>query len=750
MNKVLLVILVLLSTVCFGQRKSIANKYFNEYAYKKSAQLYESIFNKGDDSYDVLSRLGDSYYFNSDFDLSEKWYKKLLNKYESIVDAKYIFRYAQSLKSNGKIKESDKWILKLEKENKDDFRVKSLKENLNYFAEYSNRKKTFVNLKNLSTNTKYSDFGGFIFNNDFYFASTKPDDANDRRLYEWNNQPHLNIYKAKQSYNSKNEILDIVDQVKIESVSSKYHESNAVITSDGNIMYFTRTNFDGKKLKRDKNKSANLKIYKAENIRGEWSNIKELPFNNDNYSIGHPALSPDEKTLYFISDMPNGFGLTDLYKVNILDENTYSIPENLGETINTKGREMFPFVGSDNTLYFSSDGHLGLGALDIFEVKKKEGIYTDPINLGTPVNGLSDDFSFVINTKRSNGFFSSNRKNGKGDDDIYSFIIYKCKEDVTGFISEAKTNQPIYNAVVKLIDEKGKVIVKKTTDKNGTYSFEFLNCEKEYTVTASKNDYKSGKIVVKTLDKNKHRIITNFQLESLIVEDQIVINPIYFDFNKHNIRDDAAYELEHIVSVMKNNPEMIIKIESHTDSRGERIYNKFLSDKRAKSTRDYIVSRGISLDRIQSAIGYGEEQLLNDCNQGVLSKCSEKEHQENRRSYFYIVNQKDEKKKYEKKKDLSDNFFSQKKDLNSIKDTLLYKIQIGSFKNKNVFFSKIKNVEVVYLKGCYKYYCCKKSSYIEIKKEQKRIRNLGYKDAFIIAFLNGKKITIKEALKISR
>ena len=751
MNKVLLIILIFFNTVCFGQRKSIADKYFNEYAYKKSADLYESIFNKGDDSYIVLSRLGDSYYFNSDFIASEKWYKKLLNKYVSVVDSKYIFRYAQSLKSNGKIKESDKWILKLDEGNKGDRRAKTLKQNLDYFIEYTNRKKTFVNINNLSTNTKYSDFGGFIFNNDFYFASTKPDGINDEKLYKWNNQPHLNIYKAKEFFNTKDKILDLENQVKIESVSSMYHESNAIITSDGSTMYFTRTSFDGKKLKRGKNKSANLKIYKAEKVRGEWSNVRELPFNNDNYSIGHPAFSPDEKILYFISDMPNGFGLTDVYKVNILGENRFSTPENLGKNINTKGREMFPFVGSDNTLYFASDGHLGLGALDVFESKFQNNTYTTSLNLGSPINSSYDDFAFIINNKQKNGFFSSNRKKGKGDDDIYSFLIYNCKEDISGLVFETKTNKPIYNAIVKLIDTEGNIIFEKRTDKKGKYTFELIECEKNFTIVASKDDYRDDIETVKTLDVNKQSITVNLQLESLIIENQIVINPIYFDFDRHNIREDAEYELEHIVSVMKKNTKMIIKIESHTDSRGEKEYNRLLSDKRAKSTRDYILSRGISSNRIQSAIGFGEDQLLNNCNKGVLSKCSDKKHQENRRSYFYIVDGSKLKKKQLIKEEVNDEgVFREGKINNSEKNTLFYKIQIGSFKNENVFFSDIKNVEIIYIQGCFKYYCSKTNSYNQIKKEQKRVRKLGYKDAFITAFFNGEKITLREALKITK
>jgi outer membrane protein OmpA-like peptidoglycan-associated protein len=560
-----------------------------------------------------------------------------MSLYEESVLVEHLFRYAQVLKTNGKITESDKWLLKLSGKKRNDSRAEALVKNKNYFTEYTKEKKVFVNINNLSINTKYSDFGGFIFNDDFYFASTKPDGANDKRLYKWNNQPHLNIYKAKEVFKTEEKVLDVEDQVKVASVSSKYHESNAIITSNGNTMYFTRTNFDGKKLKGGDDEIAHLKIYKTEKVGEVWGEAIELPFNNDNYSVGHPALSVDEKVLYFVSDMPNGFGLTDVYKVNILDNNTFSTPENLGENINTEGREMFPFIGNKETLYFASDGHLGLGALDVFEAKKEGDTYTKPINLGVPINGAYDDFSFIINNKRNNGFFSSNRKKGKGDDDIYSFIVYSCKEDVSGVVYEAKTNKPLNDVTVKLISEEGEVVAEKVTNKDGSYSFELLDCEKNFTVTASKIDYKEDQKSAKTLDVNKQLITQNLKLEPLIVENQIVINPIYFDFDEYNIREDAEYELEHIVSVMKNNSKMIIKIESHTDSRGTKEYNKILSDNRAKSTRDYIISRGISSNRIESAIGYGEDQLLNDCNDKNQKKCSEEEHQQNRRSYFYIL-----------------------------------------------------------------------------------------------------------------
>lgn len=638
MNRIIILLgVVLVTTVSFGQRKSIADRFFNEFAYVKSAELYERIYNKGDDSQEVLGRLGDSYYYNADFLIAEKWYEKLFKKYENTVNSSYIFRYAQTLKSNGKVKESDKWILKLNKIKKDDSRVNQLEKNLDYFVEYINKKQTYVNVNNLSVNTKYSDFGGFIFNDELYYSSTKPIDAKDKRLYKWNNQPHLNIYKAKENFDLDNNILDIKEERRITSLSSLYHESNVVITSDNKTMYFTRTNSEEEELKQGKNKEANLKIYKAENIDGKWSNITSVSFNNDDYSTGHPALSPDEKTLYFVSNMPNGFGLTDLYKVAILADGSFSKPQNLGNKINTEGREMFPFIGEDGTLYFASDGHLGLGALDVFETKKVNENYSNPVNLGPPVNSPYDDFSFVINKKRNNGFFSSNRKEGKGDDDIYSFIVDECKIDVSGKVLDKNTNQLVEKATVKLVDIKGVVLDQKETKSDGSYIFKEVDCDKKFSIVVSKEDHKGDNKTMNSLEKNKENIEVDLKVEGLIVEDKIVISPIYFDFDQYDIREDAASELDHVVSVMKNHPTMVIKIESHTDSRGNNNYNKFLSDKRAKSTRDYIVSKGVAFERIESAIGYGEEQLLNNCNDENKEKCTKEEHQKNRRSYFYIV-----------------------------------------------------------------------------------------------------------------
>ncbi|WBX71842.1 OmpA family protein [Tenacibaculum retecalamus] len=638
MKKTILFVLLITSIVGFGQRQSAANKFFEEFAYKKSAELYELIYEKGDTSQVVLSRLADSYYYNAEFEKAEKWYKKLMQNFEKEETTQHFFRYAQVLKSNGNVTESDKWLQKLKVLKETDSRAVALEENEDYFVKYTNKEQIYVDIYNVSTNTKYSDFGGFLYNDRLYFASTKPTGLkNDDKIYDWNKQPFLNIYSSELKEVDENRVFDVSEAEKLVDLNTRYHESNIIITSDGNTIYFTRDNYDGKKLRKDEDRTVHLKIYKARKENNKWVDVKELSFNTDDYSCGHPALSPDEKTLYFVSDMPGGFGETDIYKVAVLENDTYGVPVNLGKQINTESREMFPFVGADNTFYFASDGHLGLGALDIFESKIKNKEFTNPINLGAPVNGPKDDFSFVINKEKSKGFFSSNRKKGKGDDDIYSFLIYDCKQNIAGVVTNSITGKPMPDVQVMLIDDQGNPISEQATKEDGSYVFETIDCERKFTVTASKEDYRKDQKDTQTLDVNKETVKTNLQLESLIVADQIVINPIYFDFDLANIREDAEYELEHIVSVMKNHPEMVIKIESHTDSRGTKGYNKSLSTNRAISTRDYIVSRGIASNRIKSALGFGESQLLNDCDDANKNKCTKEEHQKNRRSYFYIL-----------------------------------------------------------------------------------------------------------------
>jgi outer membrane protein OmpA-like peptidoglycan-associated protein len=490
-----------------------------------------------------------------------------------------------------------------------------------------------VEVENLPINTIYSDFGTFVYNDELYFASSRNTDL--KKKYGWNDEPFLDIYQVNVKFTDGKREFGNTDFIKADKLNTDYHEASVAITNDGKTIYFTRDNVDKKnRLGYDKKGTSHLKLYKASLDGDNWANIVELPFNDDYYSTGHPALSADNKKLYFVSDREGGLGQTDIYEVDIQEDNVYSAPKNLGEKINTEGREMFPFVSKDSIMYFSSDGYLGLGLLDIYKSNIIKNEDSEPINMGAPYNSGYDDFAYFINGDKKTGYFSSNRDGGQGNDDIYGFKAEKCKQIIEGIARDKKTNEILNGVEVKLINKTGKIVATVTTAEDGAFKFD-ADCDKTYTVLGSREDYKDDKVEVTTDKTNEKVNNADLYLQPLIDNDQIVINPIFFDFDKWNIRTDAEYELENIVDVMREHPKMIIKIESHTDSRGSDNYNLKLSDRRAKSTRDYLISRGIAVDRIESANGYGETQLLNKCSNKV--KCTEEEHQLNRRSYFYIL-----------------------------------------------------------------------------------------------------------------
>ncbi|SEC55940.1 WD40-like Beta Propeller Repeat [Tenacibaculum sp. MAR_2009_124] len=647
--KKLLVLCMCVSINSYAQSRRVADRYFNEFSYVRSAELYKDIYNeKGDDSKHVLSRLADSYYNNADVKEAEVWYSKLVEKYKDELSDAYLFKYAQVLRSTGKYKKSDS-ILKSLKSLPDNI-VKSGMKSSEYILEHSKMKEERISVSNLAINSEYSDYGGFILDGNAYFTSSAFNTNLKQKIYDWNNQPFLNIYKAKTKVQpldwSKKDTVLVLNEAKMISapITTEYHEGKPVFTKDGKTMYFTRNNFDGKRVRKDKKKIVNLKVFKASLVDGIWVNVVELPFNSDEYSVGHPVLSPDEKILYFTSDMPGGEGMTDLYMVEIYAEDNYGVPKNLGDRINTRGREEFPYVGKDGTLYFSSDGHTGLGLLDIFQTKLNENSENNEvINLGEPLNSNRDDFAFFINDEGKYGFFSSNRDKGKGSDDIYSFFIYSvpppCTNEISGHVVDSKTKTNVSYATISLLNESGEIIEEVLSDENGMYNLEKVPCDSKYTISSKKFDYEPSKRNVELSSK----AIRDFDmtLDKLIVGDRIDLKPIYFDLDKYAIRDDAKYELEKLYRVMTNHPELVIRIESHTDSWGKAAYNLRLSQNRASSTREYLIERGIDRERIMSAQGFGESKLLNNCNDENQRKCSKEEHQLNRRSYFIIIDGKE-------------------------------------------------------------------------------------------------------------
>lgn len=630
-TKILALVLILSCSLSYAQTK-LADKFFNNYGYIKAIELYEKAVENGDNSAHVLTRLGDSYYNNSNSEKAAYWYGEAIKEHKKI-DAEYLYKYIQSLRSIGNYEEADKWFKELSAAQQGDSRLKGYNpDEVDLYDKLTSKNEVIVSIDNLPINSANSDFGSFIFEDKLYFASSRKDEG---KVYSWNKEPFLDLYQVSLTDDDGVITYGTATELPAADLNTEYHEASVAITNDGKTMYFTRDNVNKRnRLKYDKKGTTHLKLYKASLVNDQWENVVELPFNDNVFSTGHPALSPDNKTLFFVSDREGGLGQSDIYSVAINDDGSYGTPENLGEKVNTEGREMFPFVAKDSTLYFSSDGHLNLGLLDIFKSDILKGIRKDPENMGSPYNSGYDDFAYFVNSDTQKGYFSSNRPNGKGSDDIYSFNAEQCKEELAGVARDSKTNIILSGVTIRLIDETGKVIDEIFTETGGAYSF-IVDCNKTYTIVGSKPDYKDDQKQIATTADNEKINTVDLNLEPLIIDNQIVINPIFFDFDKWNIRTDAQYELENIVDVMRKHPDMVIKIESHTDSRGGDRYNMKLSDRRAKSTRDYIISRGIEANRIESAIGYGESQLLNKCANRV--KCTEEEHQLNRRSYFYIV-----------------------------------------------------------------------------------------------------------------
>ncbi|WP_095075032.1 OmpA family protein [Tenacibaculum jejuense] len=642
-----------------------ADKLFKRMWYKEAAQAYETELNslnrkkdKKDDNYlRVLKRTGDAYFFNTDMENAYRVYDKLISTYYPNINPEYIFRYAHSLEGIGRYNEAKRWMKEFAK------KTKKLDDRSEYYDQIDQTIEDVLNIQpqfvlhNLSINTEYSDFGPMYYKDKLVFSSAVDSSNYHTRIYHWNEQPFLNVYVGE--LNAIESDIDNTEDFS-STINTRYHEAILTFTPDHKRVYFTRNNYDGK-LKRDKKGTNHLKLYSADLVKNEedeeeWRNIKELPFNSDEYSVGHPTLSSDGKLLYFVSDMPGSIGGTDIFVVDVFEDEEndsisstrYSKPRNLGEKINTAGREMFPFI-TDRALYFASDGHLGLGGLDVYESKINDKTFNNPKNLGSPLNSKLDDFSFIIKEDLNRGFVSSNRTTGKGDDDIYSFVRVpikeekpKCDQIVRGFVSNEVTGERIANVTVTLYSETGEKLETTTTGLNGAYRFnKVLNCDTKYKVLAEKTGYGEKNKPLLT-DKITGETVVALGLQTvdkLIVEEggllKIKIGIIYFDLDKSYIRNDAAIELNKIVVLMTQYPKMVIKIESHTDSRNTDEYNLALSDRRAKSTREYLISQGIATNRIESAKGYGESRLINKCTNGV--PCSEAEHQLNRRSEFIIL-----------------------------------------------------------------------------------------------------------------
>ncbi|MGV6827972.1 MAG: OmpA family protein [Flavobacteriales bacterium] len=641
--KLTVLIFSIVSAFSFAQDKKTEQgiEKFDRFAFVDSRDVLLKVVDKGYHSQDIYEKLGDSYYFTAELPKAEKWYGLLYDSYGDQIDTEYLFRYAQCLKSIKQYEAADRIMEKLYTEKSDDDRAVLFENEKNYLQLIELQSGRFE-LSDVGINSKNSDFAPSFYQGKLVYASNREGKGVSKRIHEWNNQPFLDLYVTG-SDNDPSGDSERLSKV----LNSKYHESTAVFTKDGNTVYFTRNNYTKKQYKEDSHGTNLLKLYRSKKVDGDWEVAEELPFNSDEYSVAHPALSPDEKTLYFASDMPGGEGLSDLYKVEIIGD-SFGTPVSLGDVINTEGRETFPFIAKNGDLYFSSDGHMGLGGLDVFVVEKQEdGTYGEGYNIGEPVNSSMDDFTFIINSTSGIGYFASNREGGLGSDDIYSFRqieepIKSCVQTLRGTVLDKKTQEVIANARVVLYDENGDILNETISAVDGKFNLGEVSCTTPYAVRATKEKYDPDEKSFVTSDEFSAnlKLALNLDPQPEIAVGQdlneiLDLNPIYFDLDKSFIRSDAEIELQKVIAFMKQYPNSKIDVRSHTDSRNTHAYNQKLSQRRNVSTLQYIIEKGgISASRLTGR-GYGETQLVNACADGI--ECPEEMHQLNRRSEFIIV-----------------------------------------------------------------------------------------------------------------
>lgn len=735
-----------------------ANRNFENISYIEAIRNYEDFLRtakKGTPEVkEALTKLAYSYRKVQDSRNAELTYAELINNYKEVESEIYLY-YAQALATNGKYKESQKMYSRYGQEQTADMRGRKFTvaymDNSRFFEDSATYKIDYL----YALNSRQSDFSPMFYKNALLFVSAREEGGIIKRVFMQNQTPFLDLFVfpdtaqlrkdnqlmkksgAGALSTSGNSItnLDKAEEeekdekplTKVEQFSrtlnSKYHEGPATFFKDYKKIIFTSNNRSKGKNRVGSDGITKLKLYMATETNRGWGNIVDLPFNSNEYSCGHPALSPDNTKLYFVSDMPGGFGGTDIY-VSEYSNGEWSSPVNLGREINTEGNEMFPFIDENGNMYFASDGHEGLGGLDIFFVELREGIpMSDIKNLGAPINSSKDDFGLITDASRSRGYFSSNRKRGYNDDNLYSFVhgcrqlnlmVYdadtkkplenvdvrvlknglnkelivtgpdgrinvcleagtdfefkamkegyeansitygtfatslKNKTAITMYLEKSKTpiikgtimaevNQtPIQGATVTLQNEKDGSVQTVITGVDGRYEFQPKKGG-DYTVTAIKDRYavntenigevKTGrKGTTKTLEQNLGMVGEGdiFKLEN-----------IYYNYGQFFIRPDAAKEIDtKLVPLLRKYPEMRIEIRSHTDSRSSDSFNMKLSENRARAVVDYLVSRGIKIDRIE-AKGYGESELLNNCDNSMA--CTEAQHQANRRTEFKIL-----------------------------------------------------------------------------------------------------------------
>ncbi|MFO8055515.1 MAG: OmpA family protein, partial [Bacteroidales bacterium] len=590
--------------------------------------------------------LAKSYMNMGDHLKAEEIYSELINNQLNVHPEDY-YNYASILKYQGKYTQAFEKMDKFSELKPMDFRAKDYLANKHKFENLSMDDGTFK-MNHLNMNSNADDYAASYFQDKIVYVSNKPVFYKlIARNFNWTGKPFWNMYvsevedgelKNPSSYNR--------------GIRSKYHDGPVSFSRDGTFMAFTRNTINDK----SEDDVVELQIFFSSFADDEWTEAVPFKLNDKGYSVGHTSLTPDGNTMYFASNMPGGFGGSDLYMVTRSANGDWGPAVNLGANINTEGDELFPFFESTNQiLFFSSDGRFGLGGLDVFYSIGHGSDFEDVKNTGYPLNTQYDDFAAIVDSQLDNGYISSNRTGGSGADDIYSFKLLKnlkIDKRIQG-IAMDKDGSPVPKALVSLLDNNDQVIDSITTDDHGVFEFS-ADADTDFMLTAEKEEYKDGNTAVNTFSNNRivkaditlHDVKTESPELAKDVEDDGKIdmvksgdlNTIYFDFDKSNIRADAKIEINKIVRMMNENPDLVVEIHSYTDSRGSESYNMKLSNRRANATLNYVKSNIENPERIYGK-GYGQTSLVNNCTRqgNRVSNCSEKQHQANRRTEFFIV-----------------------------------------------------------------------------------------------------------------
>ena len=617
----------------------LAQKKYDELAYSESIKIYDALAKDGYKSKELLENLANAYYYKADFIPAKQWYDSLF-LFTQELSANTYSKYVSTLKTQQEYTKADQIMIQMGEKYPNDLRVKVYAANKEYLKN-SKKAPTTAKVTNAGINSANSDFSpAFLGDSAIVFSSTRATQKVLVSRHSWTGESYTNLYLSKQISKKGSKEKDSVSLPKglNAQINKYYNESSAVFTKDGKTMYFTRNNQLKIKAKTDTLNTVLLKIYKATFDGKKWTNVKELPFNNDNYSCAHPALSPDEKELYFSSNRPGSKGMSDIYKIAILENDTFGELENLGDKINTEGRETFPFVTNDNVLIFASDARAGLGGLDMYYLHL-DSEYKEIKTFGKPINSPQDDFGLIYNDQIQDGFFTSNRmEDNLGKDDIYRFKTLEIPKifKVTAGVIEETTSLPVESQVI-LMDEN-KAQIGQLTSNQGKFKYADLEQHKKYFITLTHPDFETYEGPI-TFNGKETNLVFKLKKKALELSEVdlakiLGIRIIYFDLDKHFVREDAALELQKIADIMKEYPQMRIDVRSHTDSRSAAQYNQKLSQKRAESTREWLIAHGIAPERL-IASGYGESKLVNGCADEII--CTEEQHQENRRSEFIII-----------------------------------------------------------------------------------------------------------------